>query len=160
MVSYPTWQAWYKDCDNGENTGNPACALARGQMNTEIGEKIDPYALDYPVCNTLHGPSASTINERVWFMKQVVKDAQGRPVPGIYNKLVGQFEKDVDKRRRLGDFDFPPDNYYPCESNWNTEYLNLPAVQSAIYAKPTLWTDCSVKINYSIKSMTIQWNQH
>lgn len=153
LVSYPTWESWYKDCDNGANTANAACTKARGQMNTEVGNKIDPYALDFPVCNTLSGPSASTINERVWFMKQVIKDTLGRPVPGIYNELVEQLEKEQAKRRRLGDYDFPPDNYYPCESNWNAEYLNLPNVQTAIYAKPTVWTDCSFKINYSSKSM-------
>ena len=87
-------------------------------------------------------------------MKQVIKDALGRPVPGIYNKLVSQLEQqleDITGRRRLGselgdNFDFPPDNYYPCESNWETEYFNKPEVQAAIYARPTLWTDCSFKI--------------
>ena len=152
LTSYPTFMRWYKDCDNGEKNNNPGCAAARAQMNAEVGGNIDPYALDYPVCNTL-SVSASTINERVWFMKQVIKDALGRPVPGFYAPLVEQLENEISKRRRLGDFDFPPDDYYPCESNWAAEYLNLPAVQTAIYAKPTLWTDCSFKINYSFQSM-------
>eukprot|EP00483_Globobulimina_turgida_P005540 UN05550 len=90
-------------------------------------------------------------------MKNVIKDALQRPVPGIYATYVQQLEDWLDKRRRMielgDDFDFPPDNYSPCESNWNVEYLNKPAVQSAIYAKPTVWTDCSVKVDYSFLSM-------
>ena len=153
-MSYPSWQQWYTHCSDGESTSNPQCAAARAALNAEVGSKIDPYALDYPVCNALdgHGPSASSISERVMFMKRVVKEALGRPVPGVYAKLVEQLEADMN-RRRLQDSDFPPSNYYPCESNWNVEYLNQRAVQEAIYARPTLWTDCSLKVDYSFASM-------
>merc|ERR1712087_891346 len=154
LVSYPSWQAWYTHCSDGESTNNPQCAASRAALNAEVGSSIDPYALDFPVCNAL---DASKISERVMFMKRVVKDALGRPVPGVYAKLVQQLEADIEKRRRLGDSDsdsdFPPGDYYPCESNWNVEYLNQPKVQEAISARPTLWTDCSLKVDYSFASM-------
>jgi len=159
LVSYPSWQQWYTHCKDGESTTNAQCAAARAALNAEVGSSIDPYALDFPVCNALDGsgPSASTISERVMFMKRVIKDALGRPVPGVYAKLVAQLEADmaVMKRRRLelGDSDFPPGDYYPCESNWEVEYLNQPKVQEAIGARPTLWTDCSIKVDYSFASM-------
>eukprot|EP01083_Nonionella_stella_P007795 22426_1 len=153
LVSYPSWQKWVDKCDNGDRNG-VECAAAREQLNTEIGDKIDPYALDFPVCNVLSGAS---IDERVWFMKTVIQDGLKRPVPGIYAHYVRQLEG-----AQMDDA-FPPDSYAPCESNWNGKYLNQRSVQSAIHAKPAVWSMCSAKVDYSDESMnnpmqpTYQW---
>jgi carboxypeptidase C (cathepsin A) len=44
--------------------------------------------------------------------------------------------------KKLGD-------YQPCEDNWVVEYLNRADVQTAIHAKPTVWSECSYTLEYS-----------
>eukprot|EP00485_Elphidium_margaritaceum_P007165 CAMPEP_0202709196 /NCGR_PEP_ID=MMETSP1385-20130828/21322_1 /ASSEMBLY_ACC=CAM_ASM_000861 /TAXON_ID=933848 /ORGANISM="Elphidium margaritaceum" /LENGTH=455 /DNA_ID=CAMNT_0049368383 /DNA_START=169 /DNA_END=1536 /DNA_ORIENTATION=+ len=161
LVSLPSWQRWRDECDDGEKSDSVRCAEARAQLTAEVGDKIDPYALDFPVCNSKVGggggvsPSATVVDERVWFMKHVIKDALKRPVPGIYAALVEQLEQSMmeptrsRRRRRLEG----SSAYYPCESNWNSEYLNRAEVQTAIHAKRTVWSMCSEKVDYSQESM-------
>lgn len=157
LVSYPAWTTWYTACKDGEAMDNAACDKATDALNAEVGDNIDPYALDFPVCLSQSGHGAlgaASLTERVWFMKTVVQDALGRPVPGIYADLVAKLELEVE-RRRLGETDFPPSDYFACETNWATQWLNEPAVQTAIYAKPTKWAECSdaVNLNYSAASL-------
>jgi hypothetical protein len=147
MVSLPAWKQWYVACQNG-NATNAACAQAEALLNEEIGD-VDPYALDYPVCEEALGGS-----EREQFLRLVVKGANGRPVPQYYEKRFAKIEaeREVYRRRLQGGFPVSP-NYDPCAQNHATLYLNEPDVQSAIHAVPTLWTDCSFKIAYSPESM-------
>ena len=143
-MSYPTYQAWYKDCQNGESTNSVACTKARAEMNTEVGNNIDPYALDYPVC---HG-NGNTFANKFWFLKTVVNESLGRPMPGYYQKVL---ESKIDNDIKYDHTDNYKMAYEPCESNWLTEYLNQKSVQSAIHAKPTTWRDCG-GISYSFAS--------
>jgi hypothetical protein len=144
----PTWKQWFEDCNDGAGGGN-ACDLAETTMHEEIGDNIDPYALDYPVCL-----NPVRTSERFWFLKEVVRGALGRPIQLFYqnileNKVVvdGDFASEFD---HVG-------NYQPCESNWMTDYLNEKSVQTAIHAVlkgKVLWQVCG-GVNYDSSSSLI-----
>jgi len=133
-------------------TNNMGCLRARESLNQEIGDEVDPYALDFPVCNAnSKSTSALAMDERVWFMKHVIRDALNRPVPGMYADMADHLERALDENDLS--VSFPPTDYYPCESNWALKWLNKKDVQTAIHAKHTVWSTCSSKINYSDESM-------
>jgi hypothetical protein len=159
LVSYPTWQEWYKSCDDGDKT-NVECISSEVQLSTEVGEDVDPYALNYPDCNALN------FNEQFWFLKHVVRDTLKRPLPPYWEKLTKKYDsmmddmgwnvnKDMNKFRRLQpisnpDGIFPLPGYDACSQNYATQYLNRKDVQSAIHANYTIWTDCGgVDYNYT-----------
>jgi serine carboxypeptidase-like clade 2 len=52
----------------------------------------------------------------------------------------------IQRQRRAPGGDVDPD---PCIDDHVTSYLNIPAVQTAIHAKPMKWNECSNTINYS-----------
>lgn len=166
MVSYPAWNEWYTDCKDGDET-SARCLALEGNINAQLGGDVDPYALDYPVCNGL------VFNERFWFLKHVIRDTFKRPIPLFYEKLAQKYEADLqemedmgwnvnnknelyDKIRRLQPVDnpmgiFPLPGYQECSSNYATEYLNKKDVQNAIHAKnTTIWHECGgVAYNYT-----------
>jgi len=109
-----------------------------GQLNEKVGN-IDPYALDYPVCNAL------VINEKYQFMKLVYQQALNR-------KLTKYYQHQIDYVNQYGSF--PNEDYYqPCTTNYATEYLNRKEVQTALFVRETLWKGCSDKVEYSVQSM-------
>jgi len=138
LISRPLWQSWYKDCHNGNNTANPQCTEIEGQMNEKVGN-IDPYALDFPVCNS------NVLNEKLQFMKLVYQQALNRPILKHYQYKINYYQQ-------YGSF--PNEDWYEaCSENYATEYLNRKDVQTALHVKSTLWKGCSDKVDYSVESM-------
>jgi len=149
MVSYPSWNAWFIKCNDGDSGGS-ACDAAIGQLNTGIGG-VDPYALDYPVCN-------DKLNQ-YWFLKKVVRDMLGRPLPKQYEEVAQNHDLYLEKmsamtheerKVALKSGEFPNPAYQQCAQAYATEYLNRADVQDAIYVhERTVWTDCSDTLNYN-----------
>jgi len=151
LVSFPAWQSWYEHCKDGVDSDSVMCLRATNKLNDQVGNLIDPYALDFPVCKEgERGQSALKIDERAWFMKQVIGGALKRPIPGMYADLVDRMNM---KSEMDSDVEFPPSDYYPCEGNWAQQWLNKKEVQQAIHAKPAQWATCSDKVDYSDESL-------
>jgi len=154
LVSYPTYHRWLTNCSNGEKQDSELCRTAENLMNEEIGSDVDPYALDFPVCHLI-----SSSNQKLWFIKKVIRDGLKRPIPQFYETLFKEADVFLQSKtdensneQNLGDF--PIDGYHECEQDWMTEYLNLRQVQNAIHAvNSTIWTDCTNRLNYSDASM-------
>jgi len=138
LISRPLWTAWYKDCHNGNNTANPKCTEMEGELNEKVGN-IDPYALDFDVCNS------AVVNEKYQFMKLVYQKALNRPLLKYWEYRIKYYDQ-------YGSFP-NEDNYVPCSENYATTYLNHKDVQSAIHVKDTIWKGCSDKVDYSVESM-------
>jgi len=149
MVSYPSWNTWYTACKDGDSS-SPTCDDAIVTLNTEIGD-VDPYALDYPVCN-------NALNQ-YWFLRKVVRDMLGRPLPKRFEEIAQQHDaysqklSAMNKEEReavLKSGEFPDPSYQQCAQAYATEYLNRPDVQKAIYVQGhVVWTDCSDTLNYN-----------
>eukprot|EP01089_Gocevia_fonbrunei_P012940 TRINITY_DN3189_c0_g1_i4.p1 TRINITY_DN3189_c0_g1~~TRINITY_DN3189_c0_g1_i4.p1 ORF type:complete len:469 (-),score=81.07 TRINITY_DN3189_c0_g1_i4:34-1440(-) len=45
------------------------------------------------------------------------------------------------------------DAFDPCIDSHLTNYLNIPAVQTAIHARPTKWSECSDVVNYNYEDI-------
>jgi len=127
LLPKPLWDNI--DQNNCTTTSSWKCDawMARAQ---QIGQHIDPYALDFPLCK----------NDKL---------KHGRHERHTFKQTVLRSKKKVDN---LGGY-FPP-NYLPCEDDYSSTYLNNPAVLSAIHAdKPANgWAMCNGAINQS-------WNQ-
>jgi len=121
LVSKISWDNYLQHCP----VRPLACANARAQMNTEIGN-LNPYALDFGVCAspTLRAGRA----QRTWLMHYITDD----------KKIRRQFA-------------IPPtlSAYDPCVDNYATTYLNQDYVQTALHAKPTNWRECSLHVVYN-----------
>jgi len=137
-------------CNDGD-TGGPACDDAIVKLNVEIGD-VDPYALDYPICNLLS-------SNRYWFLKKIVRDALGRPLPKQWEEAAERHEEHIKKLKTMNkeernvalkSEEFPNPDYVPCAQDYATTYLNRPDVQHAIYVQGhVVWTDCSDTLDYN-----------
>eukprot|EP01084_Bolivina_argentea_P297984 513437_1 len=87
MVSRPVYAQWMSACRDG-NTSNTACTNARNAMRTNAGHNYDPYAIDWPVCET-----HSKYNEIYLFYKYMqdmgIDDV---PPPGIWGKMIEYYK--------------------------------------------------------------------
>ena len=173
LVSLPSYINWYNKCKNGQDKFRPECVDASVILTVEIGNFIDPYALDYPICHHVFDN-----NEKIVFMHHLYNNIHdSKLIPGLYKDIVNKYDSILydtslnntekihkwnsikteytNKRRLQQEYDFPPKNYDACAGQYNVEYLNQPSVQTAIHAKRTYWLDCSFEIvlGYSIESM-------
>jgi carboxypeptidase C (cathepsin A) len=87
-----------------------------------LTQGMDPYALDFPVCNDAVARRGR--NERNQLMRKI-------------RMAEGKLDRDLLK----GYF---PAQYQPCNSDYATMYLNRADVQKAIHVEGTVhWSDCS-----------------
>ncbi|ETO00109.1 hypothetical protein RFI_37350, partial [Reticulomyxa filosa] len=178
LVSYPSWYQWYLKCDDGD-TGGAACDEALTTLNEEV-DGLDPYALDYPVCNNVLNQLSDrgiTFDKsrfciyyvfvvddggncnRYWFLKKVVRDMLGRPLPKQYEQIAQKHDDysakistmtKEEQTKALKSGEFPDPSYEQCAQAYATEYLNRPDVQEAIHVEQhVIWTDCSDTLNYN-----------
>lgn len=124
MIAKPTFDEWNKKCGNGETTEQ--CNELTNTMQQQAGN-TDPYAIDYPVCNT---QLRTGRKERMWLLHHL-QAVHNSHVKGALHLI-------------------PPSDYQPCEEQFAISYLNQPAVKAAIHANANLtWTDCSPVLNYN-----------
>lgn len=126
LIPQPLWTKYLKSgCQ--QNDSSKACKKIQGQMD-ELTANMDPYSLDFPVCE--QSGLASGRQER---------HAMARMIHRAKTTTGG-----------LGGY-FPGD-YEACEQDWNTDYLNRADVQAAIHVHGNVtWGMCSdtVSANYN-----------
>jgi len=121
LVAKPQFDIWQASCPKDPIL----CLETEIQMDEQVGN-LNPYALDYPVCLTNSLAKAGRA-QRLWLLNHILP-----------------------KHRKLAINLTATDDYDPCVDNYAVKYLNRPDVQAAIHAKPTVWTECSIKIDYNI----------
>jgi len=120
LVSKLNFDKWQQSCPS-----NPIpCTEAEVAMELEYGN-LNPYALDYPVCLT-GSPAKAGRAQRTWFL----------------NHVMSPNRKAAARVPSTSDYD-------PCWDNYAIKYLNRADVQTAIHAKPAVWSECSVKTQYN-----------
>jgi len=115
LIPRPLFDAWQRDCP----TYPDLCEAHEAQIELLV-RGLDPYALDYPVCNSA---AALTRAQRYRLLNSTL------PLHRRKVALSAQYD--------------------PCVDNYATKYMNRPDVQAALHAKPTTWEECSSKIWYS-----------
>jgi carboxypeptidase C (cathepsin A) len=162
MTSRPVFSQWTSACKDGDSSSN-ACTTARNAMRSDVGNNIDPYAIDWPVCK-----EHSKYNEIYLFYKyQYESGADNIRPPGIYGRMFDYFKEYpgreiyVDGKNVRGDNDiiittdgFP---YDPCEENYMSSYLNEAAVQTAIHVKAKHWPGTQIHYGGGLPDMTVVW---
>ena len=102
-------------------------------MYLQIGD-LNPYALDWPVCLE-SSPAKYGRAQRTWLMNHMLGGMQmGEEKLGAMRKAIGLSEVQ---------------EYVPCEINYSSEYLNLPAVKAALHVNADIeWEECARNIRY------------
>jgi len=160
MVSRPVYAAWMSACSDG-NTSSVACNNARNSMRNDVGNNIDPYAIDWPVCT-----QRSKYNEIYLFYKYQQESGNDNiRAPAYYADMIDYFNKYPDKEWYIdpNGLDAPDiittDGfpYDPCEENYMTSYLNQAAVQQAIHVVPKHWPGTQIHYQGGLPDMTVVW---
>lgn len=130
MVAKPTYDKYASMCVNaGRNFNLTMCEALMIEMYIEIGQDINHYALDYPVC-VADEKAARGRNQRNWFLRHHLDSAS--------NDLKAAVKLE------------PADSYNPCTDDYATTYLNRADVQSAIHVVGNIdWAECSRSLRYS-----------
>lgn len=165
MVSRPTYAEWMSACADGNSTTS-ACTSARNAMREEVGNNIDPYAIDYPTC------TQRSKYDEVYLLYKHLRD-QGIDdlrAPGIYGRMMDYFDANPESEWFTDEGTFKKENadpkiiittdgfpYDPCESNYLTEYLNQADVQTAIHVKAKHWPGTQIDYEGGLPDMTVLW---
>lgn len=118
LVAKPLYDAWVENCSDRNHYNVVTCEELKDEIFDKWGDRINKYALDYPVCKEPH--SSSKMN---WLPSSQIlglMELVGAPVLG---------DKDI---------------YHPCEVLHLIQYLNRNDVQKALHTKPGIkWTICA-----------------
>jgi hypothetical protein len=107
----------------------------------EAGDRINPYALDYPMCPdellTLSSSSLSTVSAT---SRRLATSSQSKQLYRFGNKKL------------LNNPPFLPkeDVYQPCAEKYLSNYLNREDVKKALHVNTSrTWKTCTDEISYS-----------
>jgi carboxypeptidase C (cathepsin A) len=133
LLPKPSWDKYVANgcLDSKQQLNNSVCSTFILDFMKKVGN-LNPYALDYPVCVS---------PQQIW-MTEMIYGMIKRDVKGDNADLFTAF---------LSVFDAVPSKaeYEPCEDNYAAEYLNKPAVKSAIHVKSDIeWEECSRTVKY------------
>ena len=125
LVPKPLFDKYNEKCatPNKYDANTFRCQILEAKIQESPGDKINPYALDYPVC--LEGDDS----------------AKGTVPAGIYQRL--QLAKYMSSKTQLGGSIPEVDDYEPCATDYFTKYLNRADVQKALHVRPGKWTMCA-----------------
>lgn len=122
---YLDLQCWYLGAGAPQQTkDDKACTSLMNQFKSYT-QGLDPYALDFPTCDTSAAAGRQERHALVRFLSRSRSNALSM----------------------VGVSSYFPDEYQPCEQDYLAEYLNLPEVQSAIHVSSEVdvlqWSMCS-----------------
>jgi serine carboxypeptidase-like clade 2 len=146
IISQATYNGFYANC-NFSGIGPLADAPGAPEYNNVLCDEfqfqadkdmydINIYQVYYDVCL-----NSTLYNQATTLMKSIAEANPNGPYPAKTSQVGIK-----SKAGRLGDQEPDMD---PCVDNHMTEYLNIPAVQTAIHANPTVWSDCNNPVQYS-----------
>jgi carboxypeptidase C (cathepsin A) len=141
LLPAPVYHKWLDHCQDRDIYLSEKCKHYMMDMYVDIGSRINPYGLDYPMCNEdpriYNSIPGSQINAPLPISSQVAT---------LVNYTA---------RMKPGNPPFLPDqdHYRPCAEQHLDKYLNRQDVKAAIHARLDRshhsWKDCSDKIRYS-----------
>jgi len=138
VVAKPTYDKYLAECINAIKPNITQCEDLYLVMYFQTGD-LNPYALDWPVCLE-SSPAKRGRMQRTWFFNHLLS---GMEVAKNEGKLGAM-------RSAMGLSDV--ENYVPCEEDYASSYLNLPAVKAALHMNPDIvWEMCSRSIRYDQK---------
>lgn len=121
------------------------CRLLEQEMWHEVGQGIDPYALDWPVCKD--DVKMKGRNQRHALLEYLVRlDREDESMAGAaeISEAGGNFAM-----RAAWDHDKHGLPFEPCEDDYLSLYLNRADVKAALHAKEDIkWKDCTNKVKY------------
>jgi len=132
LLPKPSWDKYVANgCLNAEQQlNNSVCSSFILDFMKKVGN-LNPYALDYPVC-----VSSQQIMMTEMIYETIKYDSKGD------TELLTAFVSVFDSIPKNGE-------YEPCEDNYASEYLNDPAVKSAMHVKSDIeWEECSRTVKY------------
>jgi carboxypeptidase C (cathepsin A) len=130
LLAKPLYDQWQTKCTDREYIKSKECDDIANEMFKELGDGINPYALDYPVCEEkasshLHGKTSPS------------------QVETLLNKTQGMSSPFLPKH----------DNYKPCSLAHIEKYLNHPKVRLALHVNEEkavdIWTFCAPELRYN-----------
>jgi len=134
-----------------EKTYSVTCLHLAGEARG-IVEGLDPYGLDFPVCNVK--------SEKLALLSKLGLVAQPKKEPPSEDVPVTRFQEHelvVESRRRRRLQYFPP-KYEPCEESYTVSWLNRPDVKRALHVRagaPT-WSACNDFINIAYNQTDVE----
>jgi len=124
------------------------CRLLQQEMWHEVGQGIDPYALDWPVCKD--DVKMKGRNQRHALLNYLVRlggvggEEEGAAGAGAVAEAGGNFAM-----RAAWDHDKHGLPFEPCEDDYLALYLNRADVKAALHAREEIkWKDCTNKVKY------------
>lgn len=109
------------DTDRPQPKNEDLCSNLLDSFETLVSD-MDPYALDFPICETDKAAGREERQQLLSFIKRSASQRSGL--------LLGSYF---------------PEHYEPCASNYGAEYLNQASVQRAIHVEGdnVKWSSCS-----------------
>ena len=141
LLAKPLFDEWSEKCTSPDNYDSHSCESMEYDMFKGLYGKINPYALDYPICieeNEKHKHKQKHHHR---------KSSQLSTDPSSQAKKLLNYST-------AGGPPFLPteDVYRPCSDLHLATYLNRPDVQQAIHVSPQVstrkWYDCSDIVDY------------
>ncbi len=141
LVAKPTWDKYSKNCVETKPKSMDeftTCETLMLKIMSQVGQKVNPYALDYPVCVGDDVAARRGRTQRRFMTSYLLSDASDelRAAVGLSHS-----------HRKLADSE-----YEPCEDDYTTDYLNRADVKAALHVQGDIkWEECSYSVRYSLK---------
>jgi len=136
LLSKPTFDKWKKSCGISLDTYDQKhCDDYEEAMLDEIGDDINPYALDYPVCTDDDNDG----DDKLSFSMDPLMTQEGR-LMDLISPIMAM------KKMTYNSPPFVPkkDKYQPCSSEYLHRYLNRQDVKTALHVKGSgAWNQCT-----------------
>jgi carboxypeptidase C (cathepsin A) len=149
LIPKPYWDQYKKHgcLKSEEKLHNQTCQNIVYKLEETVG-KINPYAMDYPVCTSAQH---TWLSEFMWSNKKRQKEHLRR------TKKLKKEHNFPDKVRYF--FNQIPSlkEYRPCIDRYSKAYLNQSSVKKALHVKESIyWTECTDKVHYSMHDQNLK----
>lgn len=164
LLAKPLFDKWLKTCKDPEYYESKECDQITNHMFDEFGDGINPYALDYPVCNDVPFPKEQQSVDEIVRLRTAT--ASKRRSAGLLEGLLGRAASNatVDGAGMDGPAPFttsssqmdtllnnsPPflpnqDQFKPCSQVYMERYVNNHHVRKALHVLDNAaykWSPC------------------